>query len=285
MEPKKGWGNVIIAGIFALLVIGTAIGTYFFENKGGISFLSTTSTKSPNDADNDGLTTWEETVWHTDPNKFDTDGDGAGDGAEIAAGSDPTIAGATVNGFEVWSGVAPTQAIAQSFASAQTGTSAGKGMSLEAITKNAPVPDLTERITIDRLNVKEGANVSAYVDVLGAILKTSTKVREYELALFKHTVYAENYYGTPELKLAAAKYREIEAALLAMPTPPAVAEEHLEFVNAVGTLANVVSAMGAWGGDPFAGITYMNAFITAESNVQTKLGKLYTAISNIKNTQ
>src|SRR5689334_1381538 len=45
------------------------------------------------DADGDGLKYWEEALWKTDPNKFDTDGDGTGDGQEVREGRNPLIAG------------------------------------------------------------------------------------------------------------------------------------------------------------------------------------------------
>ncbi len=38
----------------------------------------------------DGLTNRDEYVWGTSPEMFDTDGDGAGDGEEVASGTDPT---------------------------------------------------------------------------------------------------------------------------------------------------------------------------------------------------
>jgi hypothetical protein len=51
----------------------------------------TTRTTSPQvDPDRDGLSSWiEEHQTRTNPRKFDTDGDGFGDGAEVLAGSDP----------------------------------------------------------------------------------------------------------------------------------------------------------------------------------------------------
>src|SRR6185436_15952619 len=42
------------------------------------------------DTDHDGLSDSDETaIYGTNPNKFDSDGDGMGDGAEILAGTDP----------------------------------------------------------------------------------------------------------------------------------------------------------------------------------------------------
>ncbi len=45
------------------------------------------------DSDSDGLKDWEETLWKTDPNNPDTDGDGTEDNLEILANRNPLIAG------------------------------------------------------------------------------------------------------------------------------------------------------------------------------------------------
>jgi len=44
------------------------------------------------DTDKDGLTSWEEGLYKTDPKNSDTDGDGTPDGEEIKVGRDPTVA-------------------------------------------------------------------------------------------------------------------------------------------------------------------------------------------------
>ncbi len=45
------------------------------------------------DRDGDGLLDWEETLWRTNADNPDTDGDGTPDGEEVAAGRDPTRPG------------------------------------------------------------------------------------------------------------------------------------------------------------------------------------------------
>ena len=80
---------IVIGGIFALLEYKNQAKT--INNEGVISvadqkIIDSIATK---DSDNDGLKDWEEALWQTAPNNPDTDGDGAKDGAEIAAGRDP----------------------------------------------------------------------------------------------------------------------------------------------------------------------------------------------------
>ena len=55
-----------------------------------VSQRDSSTTSSQTDPDRDGLSSWtEQHLTRTNPYRFDTDGDGYGDGAEVIAGSDP----------------------------------------------------------------------------------------------------------------------------------------------------------------------------------------------------
>jgi|GEM_PF-6804291 len=272
------WGNIILAIIFAVAVIGAATATYIFDQNAKAP-LAAESATNPTDADHDGLTIWEERVWKTDPAKADTDGDGATDGAEVAAGSDPTMAGASVNPYEAWSGVKPSESFAQSFAAAYTG-GVGEPDFTALRTKTADsLPDFTESLALTDLTISAEMPTAQYAKTVYALLKQSTDVRTYEMALFKEAVTKKNFYGTPELRDAATKYKEIEAGLLAMHVPPTFADEHLAVVNAIGTLANTVAAMAAWSGDPFAGLVYVESFLGAEVVAGESIADLFNEIA------
>ena len=281
---KGGWGVVFAAVVFAIIAIGIAVSTFIFQDKNGSAVVAG-NTPSVNDTDGDGLTVWEEQVWRTDPAKADTDGDGASDGAEVAAGTDPTTAGPRANPYETWTPTKPSDAFAQNAASFYISNKAagdnGSVLSASQVAQNIKLPDLKENISYSTLIISETEPLALYTRILYEILRESTAVREYELSTFKRAVQTQNYYGSPELNDAATKYREIEAALLAMQVPASVASEHLDLVNAVGTLANTVSAMASWGGDPFAGLAYTNAFLTAENMVDTALNALAVKIDTL----
>lgn len=289
METRKGWGMVVWSSIFALAIILVAGATYFFENNGALPFLSAKNT-SPDDEDGDGLYTWEELAWHTDPKKADTDGDGATDGAEVRAGTNPAVPGASGNPYESWGGFSPSQHFALDIATAQeaynqSSTSADSyAIALKSITDKVQVPDLTEKIPYTALRIGTSTDVTLYGQIVVGILQKSLDVRRDELVVFKHTIEDRNYLGTPELKQDATVYKSIEAALLAIQVPQAVATEHLALINAVGTLANVVSAMGNWGGDPVAGLAYMDALLKTQSRSRGAMNNLFDAISHILNT-
>jgi len=97
----------LIMVVVSLLLLGGLIwgGTYLgkilesdnaYKNKPltGMSALTNEIIKSDimninKDSDNDGLKDWEETLWKTDADKTDTDGDKTNDGAEVATSRDP----------------------------------------------------------------------------------------------------------------------------------------------------------------------------------------------------
>jgi hypothetical protein len=60
---------------------------------GAMEQVSIKNTLTERDADEDGLKDWEESLWETDSNNKDTDGDGTLDGAEIKANRNPVKRG------------------------------------------------------------------------------------------------------------------------------------------------------------------------------------------------
>jgi hypothetical protein len=89
----------IILGILAVLAVVSSYYLFSSFKNSPLSLLSNIKSAgsllpgSDNDADHDGLTNQEESVWNTDFQNPDTDGDGFKDGEEVASGHHPTIAG------------------------------------------------------------------------------------------------------------------------------------------------------------------------------------------------
>lgn len=279
MESRKGWGIVIGAGIFAVLAIGVALGTYFFESRESVSGLVA---GGPNDTDRDGLTTAEELAWGTDPNNPDSDGDGIADGAEVDLLASPTIAGSSINPYETKTpGTVVASGIAKAQLSMEAGASEGEvKAAIATLADEVGFPDLEETIATSEMNVNEKLSMKLYSEILYEILRESVVVRQSELGLFRKAVTSRNYSGTPELKDAARTYKDIEAALIAMEVPPVVVVEHTELVNAVGTLANIVGAMASWSGDPFAGIIYIEAFTATQQRLEESISLLGDKVAN-----
>lgn len=94
-QSRKARGVLAVFGFFA---IGSALYFFIFPEKNKHTTEPVQSleierrahlARLEDDADKDGLKTWEETLFRTNPEKADTDGDGISDGKEIAEGADP----------------------------------------------------------------------------------------------------------------------------------------------------------------------------------------------------
>lgn len=107
MDSKPHSKKLSIFVAILILLIGIIIGGYLVLKSGrgtasqldailgGNTLTIGACEPNPNDpnkdSDNDGLKDWQEIqLYHTDPCKADTDGDGYSDGEEIASGYDPT---------------------------------------------------------------------------------------------------------------------------------------------------------------------------------------------------
>ena len=93
---------LIWGALFGLFTLGSyvavlAISSYKTAQRAATIIAHQNETIGQNqlleDGDGDGLKSWEEIIWKTDPKSSDTDGDGASDGDEIKQGKDPLVKG------------------------------------------------------------------------------------------------------------------------------------------------------------------------------------------------
>ncbi len=102
MQPQKKSRKFSVVAAILILLTGILIGGYLvLKSRGAAGQLASilapsSSTCEPNpddpnqDSDNDSLKDWQEIqLYHSDPCKPDTDGDGYLDGEEVASGYDP----------------------------------------------------------------------------------------------------------------------------------------------------------------------------------------------------
>ena len=291
METRKSWGMVVLAGLFAVTVIGVASITYFSESKDSpASITPVASEDGRGDTDGDGLPDWQETLLGTDPTKADTDGDGVSDKDEVAIGANPTAWG-TATGTKDRDPNAPstTETLARDLYADYTKltekgtfTADERDEVFAGIIKRDIVPlDLGQNLTIADMKIKAGAPVDAYTALITVIFRESTRVREYELATFARAVNTDTFSGTPALKDAATLYAYIAKALLEVEVPPELAHEHLAATKSVGALAYAVSLMGNWKGDPLDALSYIDAFNRAETESQKSVNELFSLAAEL----
>ncbi|MBX9765438.1 thrombospondin type 3 repeat-containing protein [Patescibacteria group bacterium] len=286
METRKSWGTVVWAVVFAVVAVGVSLGTYLFENGGGAkTTLQAGGAGGPADADGDGLQTWEEVVWKTDPTKKDSDGDGVSDGAEIFQGTDPAVSNegtlGTATPSQTTSFVGSVAAAESYIAQNKLTPEEQESVRMAAIQTSVSLPKVSGQVPYSALTVVESRSLSAYAQSVVATLKFATLVRENELTLFKKAMEENNYSGTTQLKNVAILYKKIAAALLAIEVPRSLAVEHLALINAIDGLANTVNLMAGWQGDPVQSLTYMDTFIREQARVEDATNSLFAKISNL----
>ncbi len=92
-KPLKKAGVVLAILVLGLLILAWFSGTVLIPKNKTAEIVrlpdQNTAKAIDLDSDHDGLKDWEETIYHTDPNNPDTDGDGISDGDEISQGHDP----------------------------------------------------------------------------------------------------------------------------------------------------------------------------------------------------
>ncbi len=90
---------VIVAVVISLGLVGVAVASNFSTSPKNTAVTDTPKLKAVLadnqivDSDNDNLADWEETLWNTDANNPDTDGDGTKDGEEVKIGRNPLVKG------------------------------------------------------------------------------------------------------------------------------------------------------------------------------------------------
>jgi hypothetical protein len=263
METRAPWVNIAVAGVCAVVLMGTAVAFgYTQRNSASTGTVTAVTTKTD-------TTSTEDDGWR----------------AALDAIASTTVA--ADGSYKAPSSLPPTEAVARElFADyiqkKQDGTLT-KEEQVSTINKLIAqnVATVTPSVTYTLGNVKtdSSVSVSVYAGALAASLQKSTAVKEYELTTFARTIGQNNTSGTPTLASAAVVYATIEKELLAMRVPPKVAAEHLSLLQAVSNLAHATKLMSTWSGDPIVALSYVDAFAKAEQSTQTSVATLFAVLN------
>jgi hypothetical protein len=287
-----------------IVVVGLVFIAEHFPKTGQLSYTSPDATlqaeavqnliagQSDVDTDHDGLKDWEEALWKTDPNKADTDGDGTPDGEEVKEGRDPAKKGPNdklSNSVSAGTSVSAsggadadlnaTDKLARQFFTAYTqakdsGLSMGSTTQSQIISaalsqRNLVTP--TRQYSLGELNVSNDVSITAlknYMNALGDIEKNHAydPSQDTEMIIFNKAVIRNDKAEISNLTPIISRYNSELQALLKIPVPKDLQNQHLAYTNAIGTIAQDVAAMQNVFTDP---VQALAAFSEYAKTVQT----------------
>lgn len=213
-----------------------------------------------NDEDGDGLAGWEEDLWHTDRTKSDTDGDNMLDGEEVKLGRNPRQAGDD-----------------------QTTTPEDKTILVATnamVEKQAPLVRLEtsdvnkSSYTLVDLKLVSGESaqtLAAYKAAITKLIADYTKDLPGDEQEAMYQAMDGNAAAATLLQNSRQHIQTILGKALVMPVPVSASLLHLNFVNALASLGQIIYNMSQVASEP----------LLAVESVQVRNQKYLNVISAI----
>ncbi len=302
-RPNRGRKMPVWVGIFLAVLIsagGVSAAVYFqdsFTTKpitarnavqsgaaGSIEVL--TQNIADNDSDNDNLRDWEESVWSTDRNNPDTDGDGTQDGAEVLADRNPLVPGPKDGIKDYPAGIRADQ----NYDSAEPYTERfskelfARYISLkkddklldpaeqaslieelvdEISAQNAPPKTYTKNdLTI--VPQSDRAAFQLFFDQLkqtlrGLVAENNTN----ELLVIEQSLRANSAVGFKQLVGVETKYHNAAKRMLLLPVPAEISDVYLNVINAHEKMAVALGGIQNLFNDPLQGMSSAQMYVAA----------------------
>ena len=227
------------------------------------------------DTDKDGLKDWEETLWKTNLQNPDTDGDGTNDGAEVAAGRNPAVAGPkdnlttnivkdagttnkSIESFsitnELAKGVFSNYMQTQSGLVSQTITDGANAALVDQAQTSATIKlyDIKDiKLTDDDSNQATQNYLNNWIGILA---KYSYYKDQNEPELLKKALLSRSPENIQAVADAALAYKHISDELLALSVPRVMVNVHMAFLNVYYGMYQSVSQMSKSLEDPVLGM-------------------------------
>lgn len=254
------------------------------------------------DRDKDGLFDWEETLWHTDPQKTDSDGDGTKDSDEVTQNRDPAKAGpndelsrADVSGSgSASAGTAATTSLTvtqtvsrEMFASYLTLKQSGQlneenqQKLIDAIVEDTQKRVAPPSISITQLHIEGSgaAAMKAYSEKLKAVmLPLATAQKQNEFVLLQGTLLAADSTAASDFATMIARYKQLADAMKTMTVPAEAAQLHLELINGILAVTDQYEALSVMRTDPIRAYAAARTITETQARIDTAaqaLGALF----------
>lgn len=238
----------------ALIETGDPIVTVKVNNKGASI-----------DKDNDGLLDWEESLWGTDENNSDTDGDGTSDGEEVKTQRDPTVAGPNDSQDEVFQAqIASDGVYAEGYTPgtltdnlsinlASNYLTLKKDQTYTAETGEELVTAITNdisKITNEIAEQYSVASIATFTNDKQKGKEYGTKFANIQIKRVAELKSYESYNEDVYLKILIEYYKDYARELSLLYVPQEVATAHVQIMNNYFALSQVVEDMRNYKTDP-----------------------------------
>jgi hypothetical protein len=276
----------IYIGIIILVII--LAGFSFYMKSIEDPYIATTPIESsPNDdQDNDGLKNWEETLWKTDPNNPDTDGDGTNDGNEINQGRDPVVKGPDDNIEGILFNGSNTDDLAVSLLSSYVETVNQDGSindNAQDIANRALEADISKPfvITYDSSNLNYGGNTIEDYRVYGnnfAQLFSYFQNSPDEIRAVTRAMQSNDPNELLVLDTVIGNYQSFLSNFLTMSVPSEIGDEHLIAANSLSEIIADINGMKLLFTDTIIAVDSISTYQITAKKVQTSLADIINKI-------
>ena len=245
------------------------------------------------DRDSDGLLDWQETLWHTDPEKKDTDGDGTNDGTEVDLGRDPVKKGpgdalekaepptAPENGAYAYSfdetlGEGLTGRIGVNLAynylaSISSGGPENTDVLVNNILQQVESPTIYRDISLSDLNIvsDELDNGAIYLEAVDLVISKIEGSPYDDIDTVVLAIRTGDVELLSSLDTQLREYRKTKRELLELPVPAYFASLHLRALRAIDTLIRSLEAMRYSNNDPILVLQEISRYQFAIEEIAT----------------
>lgn len=236
------------------------------------------------DSDNDGLKDWEESLWKTDPNLSDTDGDGTTDGKEVLQGRNPMKPGpndkleefnpATATSTKKFKDITETDKFSQEFFARymelkQNGDINEQDqadlISLFAEKNYSLMPN--KIYTEKDLKILDDESPSALHSYGNSVVKIITentpKKTDNELLILEKALKSNNPEEVKKYDIIIKSYKKMISGLLGVfvPISEDAVEIHISLLNSISSIISNIEAMKKVFDDPILATSNITSFI------------------------
>jgi hypothetical protein len=236
------------------------------------------------DIDGDGLSAWEEALWGTNPRATDSDGDGTGDGIEIAAHRNPLVAveNDTMETYPIvpseeglGTGESTrTNSVSRAFMSylyqaGQSGEPTMEDVSVltSLIANEVNHSALSETYTKDNITIGTDDSdnaLHAYINTLATHLNAYLELgAPYEAEILTTAIKYERLSDLSGLDRFTSFFESVATNLESTVVPPSLADAHLKALNGTHGLINSLTLTMSMENDPILGLTGISMYRTA----------------------